>query len=233
MPALAIPEAEAIKKLEAVAVYVVVSGEGQPAFYQESPDRLVLPMFMKAEQARQAQRTLEEGPNSESSKVISIPLNIAFERNEKLMEEIKARDEGKSLITPLVPAQADWKKAEEILLAQGISQDEIAQNLKVPVFFTDPPISITPPGTEEPKVALFFNYSQLQEAKQAVPGFAGEERVVDLLQAINLVIQDEEDKYFFLPTEDMIGAIRAQQQRSRSSSIQPGQEQQEAEESGQ
>ena len=55
-PALAIPEAEAIKKLEAVAVYVVVNAEGQPAFYQESPDQLVLPMFMTAERAQQAGR---------------------------------------------------------------------------------------------------------------------------------------------------------------------------------
>ena len=212
MPALAIPEAEAIRKLEAVAVYVVVSAEGQPAFYQESPDQLVLPMFMKAEQARQAQKTLEARPDTEGSRVVSIPLNVAFERNEKLVQEIKEKDESKSLLTPLVPAQEDWKKAEEILLAQGIAKDEIARNLKVPVFFTDPPISITPPGTDEPKIALFFNYSQLQQAKQAVPDFDGEEKVVNLPQAINIVIQDEEDRYFFFPTEDMIKAIQAQQE---------------------
>ena len=230
MPALAIPEAEAIKKLEAVAVYVVVSAEGQPAFYRESPDQLVLPMFMKAEQAQQAQKTLEESQDAEGSRVVSIPLNIAFERNEKLSQEIKARDETQSLATPLVPDQADWKKAKEILLAQGIDQEEIDQNLKVPVFFTNPPISITPPGTEEAKVALFFNYSQLQQAKQAVPDFAGEERAVDLLQAINFVIQEEEDKYFFLPTEDMMSIIQAQQEVQEQPLEQP---QQEVEESGQ
>lgn len=212
MPALAIPEAEAIKKLDAVAVYVVVSAEGQPAFYQESPDQLVLPMFMKAEQARQAQKTLEERPDTEGSRVVSIPLNVAFERNEELVREIKEKDENKSLLTPLVPAREDWEKAEEILLAEGHARDEIARNLKVPVFFTDPPISITPPGTDEAKIALFFNYSQLQQAKQAVPDFDGEDKVVNLPQAINIVIQEEEDKYFFFPTEDMIRTMQARQE---------------------
>ena len=231
MPALAIPEAEAIRKLEAVAVYVVVDPEGRPAFYQESPDRLVLPMFMKAEQAQQARRTLEERQDTEGSRVVSIPLNVAFERNEKLLQAIKEQDENKSLTTPLLPAQEDWEKAQEILLAEGVDQEEIDRNLQVPVFFTDPPISITPPGTEEPKIAFFFNYSQLQQAKQAVSDFDGEDKVVDWLRAINLVIQDEEDKYFFLPTEDLIQTIQAQQeQQSSPSRTQPSQDQQDVQE---
>ena len=214
MPVLAIPEAEAIKKLEAVVVYVVVSAEGQPAFAvdQESPDQLVLPMFMKAERARQAQETLETNSNTEGSRVVPLHLNIAFERNEKLVQEIRAQDENASLVTPLVPAQEDWQKAEEILLAQGIAQDDIARNLRVPVFFTDPPVSITPPGADEAKIALFFNYSQLQQAKQAVSGFDGEDKVVNLRDAIDMVIQDEEDRYFFFPTEDAIRIIQARQE---------------------
>ena len=229
LPALAIPEAEAIKKLEAVAVYVVVNAEGRPAFYQdqESPDQLVLPMFMTAEQAEKAQENLEDNPDAEGSRVVSIPLNVAFERNEKLLQEIQAQDENKSLVTPLLPAPADWEKAKEILLAEGIDQEKIEQNLKVPVFFTDPPIIITPPGTEEPKIALFFNYSQLQQAKEAVDDFEGEDKVLDLFQAINLMIQDEEDKYFFLPTEDLIKTIQAQQRQSSPSSTQPSRENQE------
>ncbi len=214
MPVLAIPESEAIKKLEAVAVYVVVSAEGQPAFAvdQESPDQLVLPMFMKAERAQQVQETLEASSNTEGSRVVPLPLNIAFERNEKLVQEIRAQDENASLVTPLVPAQEDWQKAEEILLAEGIAQDDIARNLTVPVFFTDPPIIITPPGADEAKIALFFNYSQLQQAKQAVSDFDGEDKVMDWRRAINIVIQDEEDRYFFFPTEDAIRIIQAQQE---------------------
>lgn len=204
MPVLAIPEAEAIRKLEAVAVYVVVSAEGQPAFVvdQESPDQLVLPMFMKAERARQAQETLEAGSNTKGSRVVPLLLNVALERNEKLVQEIRAQDENASLATPLVPAQEDWQKAEEILL----------RNLTAPVFFTDPPITITPPETDEAKIALFFNYSQLQQAKRSVPDFDGEDKVVDWRQAINMVIQDEEDRYVFFPTEDAIRIIQAQQE---------------------
>ncbi|KKZ14393.1 MAG: hypothetical protein TH68_04930 [Candidatus Synechococcus spongiarum 142] len=216
-PALAIPEAEAIKKLEAVAVYVVVNAEGQPAFYQESPDQLVLPMFMTAERAQQARQTLEEGPDAEGIRIVSVPLNIAFERNEQLVQTIKEKDENKSLITPLVPARTDWKKAEEILLAEGVNQEEIAEKLQVPVFFSDPPISITPPGAEEAKIALFFNYSQLQQAKQNVPDFDGTDKVVDWRVAINWVIQDEEDNYFFLPTVDLIRTLQDQQADGGSS----------------
>lgn len=208
MPVQAIPEAEAVKKLGVVAVYVVVSEEGQPAFVvnRESPDQLVLPMFMKAERAQQARETLDTGSGG---RVVPLPLNIAFERNEQLAQEIRAQDENATLVTPLVPAQEDWQKAEEILLEQGIDPDEIAQNLSAPVFFTDPPISITPPGMEETRLALFFNYSQLQDAKEAVADFEGEDKVVDWRQAINIVIQDDEDRYFFFPTEDTLKIIQA------------------------
>lgn len=219
MPALAIPEADAIRKLEAVAVHVVVNGEGglifhtydymavdgegRPVFpFYQQFNQLALPMFMTAEQARQAQETLErEGrPDAEGSRVVALPLNSALEQSERLVQEIKARDESQSLITPLVPAMADWRKAEQILRAERYSRQEIAQTLKVPIFFTIPPITITPPGTEEAKIALFFNYSQLQEAKQAVPDFDGQDRVWDLRKALNVLVQDEEDRYFFVPT---------------------------------
>lgn len=246
MPVQAIPEAEAIKKLEVVAVHVVVNAEGGPIFpvyhyvalnaedrpvfpfYQQLLDQLVLPMFMTAEQAQQEQKTLEGRPDAEGSRVVSMALNIALERNERLVQEIKERDDSKSLITPLVPARADWRKAEELLRAEGFSRQEIAQNLKVPVFLTDPPISITPPGMEEAKIALFFNYSQLQQAKQAVPDFEGEDKVMDLRRAINVLVQDEEDKYFFFPTEDLIKTIQAQQEQFPApSSTQPSQGRQE------
>ncbi|MCY4054950.1 MAG: hypothetical protein OXF67_03600 [Cyanobacteria bacterium MAG CAR4_bin_6] len=231
MPALAIPEADAIRKLEAVAVHVVVNGEGglifhtydymavdgegRPVFpFYQQFNQLALPMFMTAEQARQAQETLErEGrPDAEGSRVVALPLNSALEQSERLVQEIKARDESQSLITPLVPAMADWRKAEQILRAERHSRQEIAQTLKVPIFFTIPPITITPPGTEEAKIALFFNYSQLQEAKQAVPDFDGQDRVWDLRKALNVLVQDEEDRYFFVPTVDLIQSVQDQQE---------------------
>ena len=214
MSAQAIPQADAVRKLEAVAVYVLLNAEDQPAFVvdQESPDQLVLPMFMQAEQARQAQKTLEESSNTTGSRVVPLPLNEAFARNEKLVQEIQAHNENASLVTPLVPAQEDWQKAEEILLAQGIAQEEIKQNLIVPVFFTDPPISFTPPGADEAQIALFFNYSQLQEAKRAVPDFDGEDKVMDWRRALNILIEEEEDRYFFFPTEDTLRIVQEQQQ---------------------
>ena len=235
MPVLAIPEAEAIRKLEVVAVHVVVNAEGEPIFpvyhyvalnaegqpvfpFHQQLNQLVLPMFMTAEQAQQEKKALEGRiPDTEGSRVVSMPLNVALERNERLVQEIKARDESQSLVTPLVPAMADWRKAEELLRAEGFSRQEIARNLKVPVFSTHPPISITPPGTEEAKIALFFNYSQLQQAKQAVPGFEGEDKVLNLTQALNLLVQEEEDTYFFFPTEDLIKTFQAQQEAAQES----------------
>jgi len=77
---------------------------------------------------------------------------------------------------------------------------------------THPPISITPPGAEEAKIALFFNYRQLQQAKQAVADFGGEDRVWDLRQALNVLVQDEEDQYFIFPTEDLIQTFQDQQE---------------------
>ena len=232
MPALAIPEADARKKLDAVAVYILVTDSGNPSFdfYQGSPDQLLLPMYMKEENAREAQKELEE-KSGRGIQVSSFPLNLALERSKEFLEEIRKQDNNnKGLFPKLIPDQANWDKAQELLLAQGLPQDEIVKNLHVPVFFTEPPISITLPGTEETKIAFFFSYSQLQEAKNAIPDFEGEERALDLNGALGLMIRDEEDRFFFMPTEDTIGLLE-QQQQSQPPSTQPtSQEEQQEEE---
>jgi len=228
-PALAIPEEEAIQKLDAVAVYVLVNGEKQPALYHET-DQLVLPMFMDIQQAQEAQRSLNELPDGEVSQVLFLPLNNALDMNEKLTQDLEESSEERPLVTVLVPAEEDWRKAEELLLAEGVSEEKISENLQVPVFFTEPHITVTPPGTEEPKIALFFQYNQLQEAKMNVPDFEGTEGVIDWRAAVKLIIDDEEDRFHFVSTNnrlieqvrEVLGQLRAQEQllRSRISEVQ-------------
>ena len=214
IPVAAIPVEEAVKKLNAVAVYIVINEEGKPAFVinDDVPDRLVLPMFMTPAQADQALEGLRQAapsPEAENSRVLPIPLNIAFDLNEKLAKDLQ--DEGNEnikLVTPLVAAPDDWAKALDILMADGVEKEDVERNLQVPVFFTSPPISIVPPNSEEAKIALFFNYSQLQKAKGELPDFDGKDRVMDWRVALDLIVKDEEDKYVFLPTESLVSTFK-------------------------
>lgn len=214
MPVAAIPIEDAVKKLNAVAVYIVINDEGQPAFVieEETPNRFVLPMFMTQQQADQALEGLKNAtpsPEAEGSKVLPVPLNMAFSMNEKLAADLqKQANPDVKLVTPLVAAPDDWAKALDILVADGLEKEEVERNLQVPVFFTSPPISIQPPNSEEPKIALFFNYSQLEKAKADLPDFEGKDRVMDWRVAIDLIVKDEEDRYVFLPTESLVSTFK-------------------------
>ena len=214
MPAAAIPIEDAVKKLNAVAVYIVINDEGEPHFLidEENPDLLILPMFMTQQQADQALENLRNAnpsPKAEGSKVLPVPLNMAFSMNEKLAEDLR-NEAGPDvkLVTPLVAAPDDWAKALDILVADGLEKEEVERNLQVPVFFTSPPISIQPPNSEEAKIALFFNYSQLEKAKADLPDFEGKDRVMDWRVAIDLIVKDEEDRYVFLPTESLVSTFK-------------------------
>lgn len=214
MPAAAIPIEDAVKKLNAVAVYIVISDEAEPTFLidEENPDLLILPMFMTQQQADQALENLRNAnpsPKAEGSKVLPLPLNMAFSRNEKLAEDLR-NEAGPDvkLVTPLVAAPDDRAKALDILVADGLEKEEVERNLQVPVFFTIPPIIIQPPNSEEAKIALFFNYSQLEKAKADLPDFEGKDRVMDLDFAIKLIVKEEEDRYVFQPTESLVSTLK-------------------------
>ena len=213
MPVAAIPVEDAVKKLNAVAVYIVINDEGQPVFVteEETPNRFVLLMFMTQQQADQLlQRLRDNNPSeAEGSKVLPVPLNMAFSMNEKLAEDLRNEaGPDAELVTPLVAAPDDWAKALDILVADGLEKEEVERNLRVPVFFTSPPISIQPPNSEEAKIALFFNYSQLEKAKADLPDFEGKDRVMDWRVAIDLIVKEEEDRYVFLPTESLVATFK-------------------------
>ena len=209
LPAHAIPEEDAVAKLGVVVVFVVMGEQGQPAFVNmpDVEDKVLLPMYMTRELANEALQVVRNTEGGEGSRLLLLPLTEAIKLNEDLAKQLTEKTD-KNLVISLVPSRQDLDLATSILIKQGAKKEDIDLNLQVPVFYTYPPLTITLPDENKPRVALFFNYSQLQKARSEVEEFEGEDRVMDWRQAFNLIVQEPDDKFFLHPTQDFLDQVR-------------------------
>ena len=134
-PALAIPEEAALKKLAVVPVFLLTSEQGVPLPIPRG-ENLILPMFLQKDRANQELLTFEKANPTAKAKVSAIPMNVA---NDKVNEmNIKLKESGKQIVTPVVGSKSDMDQAISILEKQGVSKADIQNGLSIPVFFHKP-----------------------------------------------------------------------------------------------
>ncbi|MDA7986588.1 MAG: hypothetical protein MPI81_07095, partial [Synechococcus sp. H1_metabat_bins_2.tsv.006] len=135
-PALAIPEEAAMKKLAVIPVFLLTSEQGIPLPIPRG-DNLILPMFLQKDRANQELATFEKANPNAKAKVSAIPMNVA---NDKVNEmNIKLKDKGKQIVSPIVGSAADMNQAVSILEKQGVSKEDIQKGLSVPcLLYTSP-----------------------------------------------------------------------------------------------
>ena len=118
-PALAIPEEAALKKLAVIPVFLLTSEQGIPLPIPRG-DNLILPMFLQKDRANQELVTFEKANPNAKAKVSAIPMNVA---NAKVNEmNIKLKDKGKQIVSPIVGSTEDMNQAVSILEKQGVSK---------------------------------------------------------------------------------------------------------------
>ncbi len=194
MPARAIPEAEALKKLSVVPVFILTNPEGSPLPIPRD-NGLVLPMYL--EQAR-AQKELEMFRKSNptiQARVLPVPLNIA---NEKVAE-INSRLKDKKLLAPVIVNDDDFARAVQMLKRQGVPDKDISEGLSVPVFFSKPFITVnTPKGT---KAVFFLSYADAERAAARLKDTKVELLAADITVALQQMVQQQQDSFLFYPTQ--------------------------------
>ena len=204
-PALAIPEEAAVKKLAVVPVFLLTSEQGIPLPIPRG-DNLILPMFLQKDRANQELTTFEKANPNAKAKISALPMNVA---NAKVNEmNIKLKESGKQIVTPVVGSKADMDQAVAILQKQGVSKEDIQKGLSIPVFFHKPFLTIkTPEGS---RGVFFMTYQDATTAASKVQGTKPEIMAVDLTNELAQIVDDKEDRFVFYPTKAFFALMKDQ-----------------------
>ena len=196
----AIPESDALKKLEVIPVFVITDAKGIPLPIPRR-DSLVLPLYLEKERAYQELESLMEANPGLTAGVTPVPLN---RMNEKIVElNNQRRDKSKKLIAPVVMNDEDIAKANRLLRDEGISQEEIEKSLNVAVFFTQPFLTLNTPNG--PKGVFFLSYRDLEDALKRLPEEERrilKPRAADLTAVLKEITKAEEDSFVIFPTRE-------------------------------
>ena len=215
-PASAIPEADAVKKLAVIPVYILTDPKGVPLPIPREKT-LILPLFLDRSQAELELAQFNKANPNLKAQLLPVPLNVANERVEQLNKDLK---NGTTLVAPLMARAQDREQAIAILKKQGLTDKQIKEGLNTPVFFTKPFLTINTP--EGPRGVFFFRYEDLQKALSGVQGATKlEPQAADLTAALREIIKAKDDVFVFFPTPDYFRLVQEQQKQQAGGSKAP------------
>jgi len=223
----AIPESEAIKKLQFIPVFVITDGDGVPLPIPRG-ESLVLPLYLEEARAyKELQSLIKTNPElAKTAGVTPVPLNIMNAKVVELNNQLV--DKSKELVAPVVMNEKDIRQAYSLLRNDGLSDDEIKRGLNVAVFFTDPFLTLNTP--DGPKGVFFLSYSELEKALENVPPNERRKlkpRVADLSAVLNQITKAREDSFVIYPTREYFRLVdegRSSRNSNKGVSSQKGQE---------
>lgn len=212
-PAQAIPEAEAIKKLQVVPVFVITDSNGVPLPIPREKE-LVLPLYLESAKANEQLAALNKNNPGIKAGVVALPLNVMNEKVVELNKQLK--DKSKSLVAPIIGNDGDRVQAVKILKEQGLTEKQIQEGLNVPVFFTKPFLTITTP--EGPRGVFFFSYENLQNALAKLPVAERQKlkpQVADLTAVLREIINASTDSFTIYPTPEYFRLVKENQAKGK------------------
>ena len=198
LPSLAIPKEEAVFKLNTVLVHVIAKSEDE-FFLLQKDDTLIVPAYLSLEMATER---LEESKKLDPELTAFIqpyPLSEFLALSESL--QASAELQSQKLVFPIISGVETTAKALEILRADGLSDEDIEDNLRVPVFFLDPMVTVSAEGLPA-KQYFFFEYPYLEAALSRLPDSADRPKikVLNLDQVLQIIIDEDQDVFAFYPT---------------------------------
>jgi hypothetical protein len=205
-PAQAIPEADAVKKLQVVPVFVITDSNGVPLPIPREKE-LILPLYLESAKANEQLAALNKSNPQLKAGVVALPLNVMNEKVVELNKQLK--DKNKPLVAPIVGNAGDRTQAVKILKDQGLTEKQIQEGLNVPVFFTKPFLTIKTP--EGPRGVFFFSYENLQNALNQLP--PGERskltpQVADLTAVLREIVNAPSDSFTIFPTPEYFRLVK-------------------------
>ena len=212
-PALAIPEEQALRKLEVIPVFVLVDERGLPLPIPREKD-LLLPLYLQSSAANQQLSALTKSNPSLKVSVVAVPLNVMNSKIGELNKQLK--DKTKPFVAPIVGADMDREQALKLLKAQGLTDQQINEGLTVPVFFTKPFLTINTP--QGPRGVFYFTYKDMQAAIDSLPvADRGKlkPQVADISAVLREIINAKDDNFVIYPTSEYFRLVQETQSQSR------------------
>ena len=212
-PVQAIPEAEAIKKLQVVPVFVITDSNGVPLPIPGDKE-LVLPLYLESAKANEQLAALNKSNPNLKASVVAVPLNVMNEKVVELNQQLK--DKSKPLVAPIVVNDGDRTQAVKILKDQGLTEQQIREGLNVPVFFTKPFLTINTP--EGPRGVFFFSYENLENALKQLPPAERQKlkpQVADLTAVLREIINAKTDSFTIYPTPEYFRLVQENESKSK------------------
>jgi len=213
VPAQAIPEADAIKKLQVVPVFVITDSKGVPLPIPGEKE-LVLPLYLESAKANEQLVALNKSNPNLKAGVVAVPLNVMNEKVVELNKQLK--DKTKPLVAPIVVNDGDRNQAVKLLKEQGLTEQQIREGLNVPVFFTKPFITIKTP--EGMRGVFFFSYENLENALAKLPPAERQKlkpQVADLTAVLREMIKSPEDVFTIYPTPEYFRLVEQNKSQSK------------------
>jgi hypothetical protein len=211
-PALAIPEAEATKKLSVIPVFIVADDKGNPLPIPREK-ALLLPLYLDREQAEKELANARKANPNLKAQLLPVPLNAAQSR----IAEVNKTLPDRKVVAAVVPSRRDREQAIQLLRRQGLDDKAIRDGLVLPVFFTRPFITVKTPQGER---ALFFlDYASMEQALSRIPERSKlQPQAADITAVMAEIIKQPKDNYAFFPTPEY---FRLLDQQSRQGSRSP------------
>ena len=215
-PAAAIPEADAIKKLQVVPVFVITDSQGVPLPIPQEK-QLVLPLYLESAKANAQLAALNKSNPQLKAAVVAVPLNVMNEKVVDLNKQLK--DKSKPLVAPIVTNDGDRAQAVKLLKEQGLTEQQINEGLNVPVFFTKPFLTIKTP--EGPRGVFFFSYENLENALAKLPPAERQKlkpQVADLTAVLREIIKAPDDAFTIFPTPEYFRLVKENEGKNKPGS---------------
>jgi len=211
--AQAIPEADAVKKLQVIPVFVITDPKGVPLPIPREK-ALVLPLYLDSSQANRELAALNKTNPTVKAVVTPVPLNVMNDRVVELNKQLK--DKSKPLVAPVMVSDSDRQQAVTLLKAEGLTEKQIQEGLSVPVFFTRPFLTLNTP--EGPRGVFFLGYGELQRALSQVPEAERPKlkpQVADLSVVLQEIIKTPKDTFVIFPTPEYFRLVKESQAKAQ------------------
>ncbi len=214
-PALAIPEAEALKKLAVIPVFILADSQGVP-LPLERDQALVLPLYLERVKAEQELAAFQKANPTVKAGVLPLPLNVALER----VTELNTKLTDRKLLSPVISGTREMDQAKTLLRQQGLDDQTIREGLSLPVFFTKPLLTIKTQVGE--RGVFFFDYASLENALKTVPDRSKlQVQAADFSAVMDQILKEPKDTFTFYPTPEYFRLVE-EETRSGARSTGPG-----------
>ena len=198
------PAQAGVEKLSVIPVFTVAKSPTELCTSEQN-GVTVVPLYLSKKAADEALSAYTNAIPGFSASVVYFMLDNMY----KIIEAYQAEYEkqSKTIVFPIVVRQENTEKALEILKSEGYGDDQIQANLSVPVFYSEPIITIESSDGTGSKQVFFIDYSDLQSAIDKLPDTTDtpKVKVANLSEVVDQISASSDPSQFeFYPTPEFL-----------------------------